>query len=284
MLLPVPYYTGMSSWSAHIHRGTPSTEPGTDFYVPWGTPVYSPASGVIWGNGQSVAPATGRWVGVNFDNGMSFRSLHNSQLVRTSGRVEEGELIAYSGASGYGSEFFGYDWRSPQFYAETGGDHTHVTLWPTHSHNYGYISWPTPYTIDIMNYVSGSGAGGGSIPFPEEDLTPDQAAQLLEAKNAAVNTETVVRQILGYLEGPEGLVAKVDLIKKGIFDKADGTTNHWDGLDEKAIDTLSLVKQIDAAIKALPAGSNGGGTGSLTAAQVEQIVNEAFAALVLKPQ
>lgn len=164
ILVPVPFYTGMSSWRAHINRGTPSTEPGTDFYVPIGTPVYAPASGEIWGSGLSIGPATGRWVGINFDNGMSFRCMHHSRLVRTSARVDQGEIIAYSGASGYGEE----DWSWNV--AETGGAHTHATLWPTHSHQYGYDWRGNPYTLDLMDWVGGF-SGDGSSPFlPEDDM------------------------------------------------------------------------------------------------------------------
>ena len=180
LILPVPSYSGLSSWQAHINRFTPSTEPGTDFYVPIGTPVVSPAAGYIWGYGTSIVPATGRWVGVNFDNGMSFRTLHNSALTRTSGRVEQGELLAYSGASGYGEE----DWSWNV--AETGGAHTHVTLWPTWAHQYDYQSPGVPYTVDFMAYVAGF-AGEGSQPFEEDDMYDDAARTDLYRK---VETES----------------------------------------------------------------------------------------------
>src|SRR5690554_847163 len=105
LLLPVGPRP-MCCWAAHQRRGTPSREPGTDFYCPIGTPVVAPADGRIYGYGTSIAPATGRWVGVDFDMGFRFRAMHLSKLARTSGRVKRGDIIGYSGASGYGEE----DW------------------------------------------------------------------------------------------------------------------------------------------------------------------------------
>lgn len=160
LLLPVGERR-TSSWTAHQHRTPRSTEPGTDFYCPIGTPVLAPDDGVIYGYGNSIAPATGRWVGIQFQSGMSFRALHFSRVVRTSGVVRRGEVIGYSGASGYGVE----DWSSNP---NTGGAHTHVTLWPTAVRQYGYSPVTgKPYTIDFMNFVGGT-AGGGTT--PEDDM------------------------------------------------------------------------------------------------------------------
>ena len=172
LLLPVGERR-MSSWSAHQRRNPPSTEAGTDFYCPIGTPVYAPADGEIYGYGNSIAPMTGRWVGIDFDNGMRFRCMHHSRLVRTSGRVRRGDLIAYSGASGYGKE----DWSSDPY---TGGSHTHVTLWPTHKSRYGYNPLTgLPYTIDFMNYVSTPAGGGGAALAESTYLSEEDNMRLL---------------------------------------------------------------------------------------------------------
>lgn len=152
MPLPVASYSGVSTWNAHINRGTPSSEPGADLYCPIGTPLRAPADGVIWGSGNSINPATGRWVGIDFDNGMGYRTMHHSVNLITSGRVSQGDVYALSGASGYGEE----DWSWNV--AETGGAHVHVTLWPTHDHRYGYRAYPEPYTIDPQLYMDGTGA------------------------------------------------------------------------------------------------------------------------------
>lgn len=129
-------------------------------FVPIGTPVYAPETGVIYGYGSSIGPATGRWVGIHFQNGMAFRALHLSRLERTSGVVHRGDLIGYSGASGYGYE----DWSH---LSGMPAAHTHVTLWPTVVKRFGYDSRGRPYTIDFMNFVGGPQSGGGSVePLP----------------------------------------------------------------------------------------------------------------------
>lgn len=163
----------MSSWQDHINRDTPSSEPGTDFYCPAGTPVLAPADGVIYGWGNSVEPATGRWSGIAFDNGMAFRAMHFLEVRARSGRIKRGEVMGLSGSSGYGSEFFGEPYRNAAFYRNTGGDHTHATLWPTHTIRYGYKSNGVPWTIDLMDYVGGSAAGGSIAPTKKEDESMD---------------------------------------------------------------------------------------------------------------
>lgn len=181
LLLPVGRRS-MSTWAAHQQRGKPSSEPGTDFYCPIGTPILAPADGRIYGYGTSITPATGRWVGVDFDNGMRFRAMHLSKMKRTSGRVKRGEVIGYSGASGYGEE----DWSWNV--AGTGGAHVHVTLWPTHATRFGY-HWVNgkkkPYTIDFMEHADlNTSAGGGGI---EDDMTPEQDRKLTTLYNAMFN-------------------------------------------------------------------------------------------------
>lgn len=166
----------MSSWAAHQKRDPRSSEPGTDFYCPIGTPVYAPANGRVYGYGESIIPATGRWIGLDLENGMRFRAMHFSRIVLSKtilnnrGFVRKGQLIAYSGASGYGDE----DWS---WNPNTGGAHTHVTLWPTWASRYGYQPNGKPYTIDFMKYADTS-SSAGSGESEEDDMTPEQSKQL----------------------------------------------------------------------------------------------------------
>lgn len=179
----------MSSWWAHTQRGIPSSEPGTDFYCPIGTPVLAPDSGRVWGYGNSVGPATGRWVGIDFDNGMSFRALHLSRVLAiTGGYVQRGQVIGHSGASGYGEE----DWSWNV--AETGGAHTHVTLWPNHNHLYGYMPNGQPYTIDFMEHAEGgSAAGGDATDFPTTPKTQEDH-DMYARSNAGVPNSGIIIQ------------------------------------------------------------------------------------------
>lgn len=159
LLMPVtPQAT--ASWASHTRRSPRSTEPGTDMFVPIGTPVLAPGDGVIYGAGNTIGPATGRWNGIDLDVGLRWRGMHYSRLVRTSGRVKRGDVIAYSGASGYGHE----DWSR---LSGMPGAHVHVTLWPTHATRFGYDSSGRPYTVDFMNYVGGSSGGGGQGEWDE---------------------------------------------------------------------------------------------------------------------
>lgn len=159
LLMPVsPLYT--ASWYSHTRRSPKSSEPGTDMFVPIGTPVYAPGDGVIYGAGNTIGPATGRWNGIDLDIGFRWRGMHYSRLVRTSGRVKRGDLIAYSGASGYGHE----DWSR---LSGMPGAHVHVTLWPSHASRFGYQSNGQPYTVDFMNYVGGFAGGSESKPIVE---------------------------------------------------------------------------------------------------------------------
>ncbi len=154
LLLPVGERR-MSSWAAHQRRSPRSTEPGTDFYCPIGTPVLAPADGWVYGYGTSIVPATGKWVGLDLKNGMRFRAMHFSRIalsdsvLRNRGFVRRGQVIGYSGATGYGEN----DWS---WNPNTGGAHTHVTLWPTWSSKYGYDSSGKPYTVDFMKYADTS--------------------------------------------------------------------------------------------------------------------------------
>lgn len=106
-----------SSWQGHKNRNPPSGEPGTDYAVPIGTPVRAAANGVIVDRKDSTSTATGRYLALRADDGNYLRYLHlRSSAVLPGTRVSRGQVIAESGASGFGSET-GY------------GSHLHVSLW-----------------------------------------------------------------------------------------------------------------------------------------------------------
>lgn len=134
----------MSSWTAHTNRGVPSVEPGTDYYTPVGTPVRAAASGKVVDVGDSIGPATGRYVAIDLDDGRRVRYLHlKRRHVGVGDRVEWGQYIADSGATGYGEE----DWSWNV--AETGGAHVHMTLWDGHYYRFGRYA-----TLDPERYMA----------------------------------------------------------------------------------------------------------------------------------
>ncbi len=106
-----------SSWQGHKNRNPPSGEPGTDYAVITGTQIRAAANGVIVDRKDSTTTATGRYLALRADDGNYIRYLHlQSSTVPLGARVARGQVIAYSGASGFGSET-GY------------GPHVHVSLW-----------------------------------------------------------------------------------------------------------------------------------------------------------
>lgn len=148
----------ISSWTAHRNRGVPSVEPGTDYYCPRGTPVRAAAAGRVVDVGDSIQPATGRYVTIDLDDGRRVRYLHlERRHVGVGQRVQWGQHIADSGATGYGEA----DWSWNV--AETGGAHVHMTLWSTHRYEFNKDA-----TLDPELYMS-SNQGGGSTNQSEED-------------------------------------------------------------------------------------------------------------------
>lgn len=106
-----------SSWQGHKNRNPPSGEPGTDYAVITGTQIRAAANGVIVDRKDSTTTATGRYLALRADDGNYIRYLHlQSSTVPLGARVARGQVIAYSGASGFGTDT-GY------------GPHVHVSLW-----------------------------------------------------------------------------------------------------------------------------------------------------------
>jgi hypothetical protein len=136
-----------------------------DYYCPIGTVLVSIGDGYVSEVGGGIMPATGRYVKVNLDNGQSFRLLHlgpRHSLIPRGGRVRMGQPLAISGASGYGSEYFGASRpNDAQMILNTGGPHTHATLFPTHNYN-NFAG-----LLDMEQWVMDPGtASGGATPLP----------------------------------------------------------------------------------------------------------------------
>lgn len=121
------------SWACHLDRDPPSSEAGTDYACAYGTPVRAVAAGTVTYVKHSTSGAMGRVAEYRLDDGRDTRSIHLSEVwVDVGQRVERGQQIALSGASGFDS-----DWG----YAA----HLHHTLWPG-------PAWAAP-TIDFERYV-----------------------------------------------------------------------------------------------------------------------------------
>lgn len=116
-------------FAAHVARG--SAEPGIDWWTSIGTPLWAPGDGTIVDVQTSYAGPTGAYVTLVTDAGDWFRFLHNQSIaVAVNDTVSQGDVIAYTGGSGFGS---------PSGY----GPHTHVSF------KVGYTgTWPGGSSLD----------------------------------------------------------------------------------------------------------------------------------------
>ena len=132
-----PAVYGISdTFAAHVARG--SAEPGVDVMTPIGTPIWAPGDGTIVDVQTSYAGATGAYVTLVTDAGDWFRFLHNSQVVVSVGQtVQQTDLLAYSGGSGFGE---------PVYY----GPHSHQSFAP------GFTgTWPGAGALrDLQAYMA----------------------------------------------------------------------------------------------------------------------------------
>lgn len=145
---PVKEWTGIATWEDHTNRGTPSTEPGVDWYCPRFTPLFAAASGVVVDTLDTYADARGRFIAIDLDDGHRARYLHlENRLVSVGDRVAWGQHIGHTGATGYGEA----DWSWNV--AETGGAHVHETIFPNHRYVFGRYATldPWPLTNTEMN-------------------------------------------------------------------------------------------------------------------------------------
>lgn len=178
-LIPAAY-SGMSSWSAHQRRNPPSSEPGTDYYMPRGTVLRAPARCRVVGVGGGIQPATGRFVTVD-DGTRWIRFLHMlRQDVRVGDELDPGEAFGLSGASGYGSEHFGAaSDTDPAMIRRTGGPHVHVTAFRGRGYTFGSAG-----TVDFHALTGGAVAGGGGSAAPEDEMDAEERNALFSIYKA----------------------------------------------------------------------------------------------------
>ena len=117
-------------------RRPPSREPGTDYACAYGSALKAPEDGKIILTDHSAEGAEGRRISIGLDDGQLVSMIHLSRLLIPHGtKVSRGQTVGLSGASAWGRE-----WGV--------GAHVHVTLFPTHSHNYG-----TANTLDFEKFI-----------------------------------------------------------------------------------------------------------------------------------
>lgn len=151
----------LCSRDCHRGRNPPSQEAGTDIWADFGTPLRAADAGRVYEVGGSILAATGFFVTIDLDDGRRIRYLHLwDRYVKRGDRVARGTVFARSGGSGYGS-------MTAAGGPGTVGRHVHVTLWPTHSYDFG----TNARTLDFEQFADpiGSSASVGGVTSPEED-------------------------------------------------------------------------------------------------------------------
>ncbi|WP_313539855.1 M23 family metallopeptidase [Leifsonia aquatica] len=92
-------------FAAHVARG--SVNPGTDYACGYGSSVESVAAGVVTDADGNPNGSGGRMVHVDNDDGTGADYLHLSALSVSRGdRVAQGQRLGYSGASGFGQNWY----------------------------------------------------------------------------------------------------------------------------------------------------------------------------------
>lgn len=140
------------SFADHVARG--SVNPGTDYKAPWGTPVYAVWDGYISGTVNSYGGSGGRMIYQDLTDGAGVDYLHLSQINVLPGQsVQRGQLIGYSGASGYGEEFY-Y------------GAHLHISIRGGHG-NHTMNVGNYDFNKTILSQLATLAVNGNAVPIEE---------------------------------------------------------------------------------------------------------------------
>jgi murein DD-endopeptidase MepM/ murein hydrolase activator NlpD len=161
---------------------------GTDFACPVGTPIVAPAPGVVL---RDLVEIDHGGLKLCLDHGEGLFTTHghlSRSYVRVGQRVERGEVIGLSGASGLEFMLF-WPWVAP---------HLHLNVWL----NAQPID---PFAVPGSGEVSMWRAGNEPLPHDGESVPEDQNwkpsswnADGLEANIAAIRDPEIVERIRGY--------------------------------------------------------------------------------------
>lgn len=173
-LYPTSTKNVSDSFADHVARG--SVNPGTDYTAPYGSEVRAVADGYVAGVVTTNYGSGGRMVYVDHDDQLGTDYLHLSLIasgIVEGKRVFRGDLLGYSGASGYGDD---------HYY----GAHLHISIRNTHGYhamNHGNFD----FDKFIKDQAATAGSGGGTPIIQEED---DMSAHVYVQSNTP-NSPTV---------------------------------------------------------------------------------------------
>jgi murein DD-endopeptidase MepM/ murein hydrolase activator NlpD len=124
VIFPTTTHNVSDSFQDHINRG--SVNPGTDYTAPYGSVVVAVSAGVVTDVTATYGGSGGRMIHIDHDDGSGADYLHlsdSTSWVSVGTHVAQGQQIALSGASGYGSN---------NYY----GAHLHISYRTVHGYAY----------------------------------------------------------------------------------------------------------------------------------------------------
>lgn len=155
---PTAIITQLFGKTAHSGRLYASgTHNGVDFGLPYGSEIYSAATGVVRETGNTDVGGClsyGKWVLVDHENGLSTVYGHLSSINTQAGsRVDNSTVIAYSGNSGYST-----------------GPHLHISVFATEGVNVINLGQSSRTTACVVNNVRIPAAAAEAYLDPMEFL------------------------------------------------------------------------------------------------------------------
>ena len=104
-IYPAPTHSVSDNFQTHKTRTPPSVNPGTDFRCSYGEPVVADKAGTITALSTDNGGSGGRYIHNDHGDGTASEDLHLSEVLVSIGQyVEQGQQIALSGGSGFGSD------------------------------------------------------------------------------------------------------------------------------------------------------------------------------------
>lgn len=137
VIYPCAEHRVSDSFADHMNRVPPSVNPGTDYIAPYGSDVWAVAAGTVTDVTRTNTGSGGRMIHIDhtaLGTGSDYLHLSNP-LVNVGDTVSQGQLIAKSGASGFGSDY-GY------------GAHLHISYRTVLGHAYTNF-----HSIDFDAYI-----------------------------------------------------------------------------------------------------------------------------------
>ncbi|WP_165906047.1 M23 family metallopeptidase [Agromyces badenianii] len=269
-------------WAEHRARGSLG---GTDYLDGYGTPIRAMAAGTVVMVDSNPDGSGGRMITIRHADGNSTEVLHADRWIVSRGQaVSPGQIIGYSGGSGFGAD---------RYY----GAHTHA-----HEVSATGIRRDVQPHVQHVHPLTSSPAGGGTSPISNRGDT-DMGMDLIRHPNGTINFSdelgsenagdyrTADIGVEEFLSALQRVYGPVDQLTAREFDiaaaiaqrrwaaKADSIANlviaKLGGSVKATVDPAPLVAALKEAVLKLPVGA----TPAQNAAAVEAALLDNLAAI-----